>query len=339
MSGRTNKSYEEYSKMAMDRVESILNTLKIEYSTQKNGIIEIKCPVHSSSSVGNSIIYKNTGVWLCFSGNCHCSYGKNIMGLIKGTLDKANLPCSWDDVFNVIEGEHVIVPIVNSPQEAVDIFKDERSKPETIIPSKYFLKRGYSEKSLIKFEVGDCVRGPYANRAIVPVRYINGEYMGFSARIHWDECKTCGYYHSKYETCLSKDHDFHFMYRKWYHSKGLQKSKTLYGIHKVPVGTKKVALVEGPGCVWKLDDYGILAVAALGKDFSNLRLQILKNIGVEKVLLLPDNDAAGKEFRDRFVNDYHSKLDIFMPNLTKKDVSEMGDEDIKKYILNKWEKI
>lgn len=333
--------YEEYKDKALNSIESVLESLKIEYSTRAENVIDIACPIHGSDDVGHSIIYRNTGVWICFSGNCHADYGKSVLGLIKGTLEKSDLPSSWDDVKNLIDGAAPAGAITRPIKEyiAPDLFKDEKSMPENITPSKYFMTRGYSKESLIYYGVGDAIKGVWYNRAIVPVRYVNGEYMGFSARIHWPECKECGYHHSKYETCLSKDHDFHFMYKKWYHSKGLQKSKTLYGIDKIPNGTKKIALVEGPGDVWKLHDYGIKAVACLGKDFSRLRLDLLKSKGVERVLFIPDKDEAGEEFKNRFIEDYHSELDIFLPNLTNKDPSEMKDEDIKKYIVNKWEKI
>ena len=211
--------------------------------------------------------------------------------------------------------------------------------PETIIPSKYFLARGYSEKSLREFGVGDAVKGVWANRAIVPVRYTNGEYMGFSARIHWPECKQCGYHHSKYETCLSKDHDFHFMYKKWYHSKGLQKSRTLYGIDKIPNGTKKVAILEGPGDVWKLFDYDIQSVACMGKTFSEQQYDILKNKGVENILFLGDADKAGVEFKNRFIDDYHDKFNIYLSKITAKDPSEMQEKDIINNIVKTWKKI
>lgn len=322
----------------MDRVESILQNLSIEYSVdKKDDIIQIKCPIHDSESLGNSIIYKNTGVWLCFSGACHEKHGKTFLNLIRATLEKAEKPHSWNDVFNFIDGDHVVVTREVKEFNPVELFKDEKTMPEKITPSKYFIRRGYSEKSLIEYEVGDCIRGPYANRAIVPVRYVNGEYMGFSARIHWPECKACSYYHSPYETCLSKDHDFHFMYKKWYHSKGMQKSKTLYGIHKVPDNCKKIAIVEGPGDVWKLSDYGLTIVACMGKTFSDQQFNLLKDKGVEKVFFIGDKDEAGEEFKNRFVANYYKDFSIYFPKLTNKDPSEMSDEDIKKYIVDKWE--
>ena len=330
---------EKYIKLAIDRVESILTRMNVEYAP-RDGCINLKCPIHGSEDVCSSIIYlRDPFAWICFSHGCSDKYGKSIIGLIKGYLETNNKPSNWQNIIDFIYDGHIINPINVTKKDRLDLFKDEKSMPETIVPSKYFITRGYSPSSLIYYGVGDAVRGVWQNRAIVPVRYVNGEYMGFSARIHWPECKQCNYHHSKYETCLSKSHDFHFMYKKWYHSKGMQKSQTLYGIDKIPKNTKKVAIVEGPGDVWKLSDYGLIVVACMGKDFSKLRLNLLKNLGIEKVLFIADKDDAGEEFRNRFISDYHKDLDIYFPNLTSKDPSEMKDEDIKKHIVEKWEKI
>lgn len=329
---------DDLHKLALERIESILNYLKIEYETRRDDIISIVCPIHGSDCIGNSIIYRDSGVWLCFSGGCSDTHGKSVIGLITGTLKAKGLFTSFNDVVSVIkETSHKVVPVSLRSREATPLFKDEASKPEVILPSKYFLTRGYSENSLRAFEVGDCPRGYLADRAIVPVRYVDGQYMGFSARIHAPLCALCAYHHGKYSTCISSDQDFHFMHRKWYHSKGLQKSRTLYGIHKLPKGSNKVALVEGPGCVWKLFDYGIPAVAALGKDFNSTRVDLLKSLGVTQLLFAPDNDEAGLEFRNRFISSYCKDFSIYFPNLTKKDISEMNDADIKDSIVKKWE--
>lgn len=332
--------FDEYKQKAMDRFDAIFKKLNIEYEDSYGDLIKIKCPIHGSDKLGNSVIYKNSGVWLCFSGSCHYDYSKNILGLIKGALKTSNQNYEFKDIMDLIDGISEVCPIQKQVSQPVNMFKDENSKPLTTIPSLYFIKRGYNSEILTSYEVGDCHKAPFDNRAIIPVRYINGEYMGFTSRIHWGECPLCKYYHSKYSVCINSDHDFHFMYRKSYHSKGLQKSKTLYGIDKVAnKGLTKLAIVEGPGCVWKLAEYGIPAVAALGKDFSTIRFQLLKNLNIKNVLFIADKDKAGEEFRNRFIKDYNQSLNIFLPHLTQKDVGEMSDEDIKKYIVRKWESI
>ncbi len=336
----SNGWYNDYNQKALDRIESILGMLNIEYQCASDTLIDITCPIHGSDSLGNSKIRLTDGTWRCFSGNCCSTYGKTIMGLIRGTFVATGQPSDWRDVQDFIDGGHTVCPIARIIKEAPDLFKDESTLPKMEIPSKYYLTRGFSEESLKYFGVGDAYKFPYKHKAIIPIRYLNGEYMGFSARSHWPNCPKCEYHHNKYETCISKKDDFHFMFKRWKHSKNLQKGKTLYGIEKIKsLNTDKIALLEGPSCVWKLYDYNIPAVACLGKDFSKDRYELLVNCGIKKILFIPDNDEAGLEFKNRFVTSYHDKFDIYLPHINKKDVSEMTDSDIKQYIVSRWDKI
>ena len=325
----------DYHDRALANIEGILERLKIDYDPSPHNHIDIICPIHGSDDMGNSIIYKDSGVWLCFSGNCHCDWGSGVLGLIRGTLKEDN----WSKVKEFIDSNDSGKIIVRAAQKEFsleDMFKNLKELPPMVKPSKYYLKRGYKEDTLLRYGVGDCSSGPYSGKAIIPVHYIDGRYMGYSARSHFDSCPKCSFHHSAYTTCIPKSSKMKFLYGKFYHSKGLHKSRTLYGIDKIGT-TNKVAIVEGPGCVWKLDQFGIPAVACLGKDFSKLRLALLKRAGINKVLFMSDNDGAGKEFRTRFIKDYCNDLEIYFPQLTSKDVGEMSDEDIKNCVLRKWE--
>lgn len=333
-----NSKFKEYKEIAIKKIEAILERLDIQY-VLKRDYVEILCPAHNGSRLGNSIVYFDTGVWICFTKNCHKDHGASILSLIKVCLEKnAGKELSWGDVYNFIDSENRVSNIKITKPEERQIFFDEKLMPLKRVPSLYYIKRGYQESSLVEYEVGDCTSGFCANKAIVPIRYIGGQYMGYSARSHWKKCDQCNYYHSKYETCISKNHDFRATYNKWFHSKGLQKNKTLYGINKVK-NTDKVALVEGPGCVWKLYEHGIPAVSVLGKDIDKKRLQILKDIGIKNILFMPDNDDAGREFKQRFIKNFHNDIGIYVPKMTEKDVGEMSSEDIKRNIISRWERI
>lgn len=334
----SNSWYKDYNDKAVDRIDSILEQLNIEYKHVGDNLINIMCPVHGSDSIGNSNIRLTDGTWRCWSGNCCADYGKTVMGLIRGTLDKSGQPSTWRDVQQFIDGEHTVCPIEKIIKEAPELFKDEATLPDMKIPSKYYLARGFKEETLKYFGVGDAYNFPYKHKAIVPIRYINGEFMGFSARSHYNKCKKCEFYHNPYETCISPKQEFNFMFKKWKHSKNLQKSKTLYGINFIKQ-TDKIAIVEGPSCVWKLYEHKIPAVACLGKSFTIFQYELLKKAGVKKVLFLNDSDEAGEEFRKRFVSDYHSKFQIYLSKMTAKDPSEMMDQDIKDNILRIWEKM
>jgi 5S rRNA maturation endonuclease (ribonuclease M5) len=74
-------------------------------------------------------------------------------------------------------------------------------------------------------------------------------------------------------------------------------------------------------------------------DLDNNRMAMIKSFGIDKVMLSPDKDKAGDEFRDRFIKDFHNQVEIFIPNLTAKDISDMPKNDIEKNVLRVWEKI
>lgn len=330
----------DYNKLALDRVEDILDKLGVEYRVRYGGI-SLKCPIHGSQKMGNATIKLDYGIFKCWSGGCHEEYGSTIYGFIKGCLSIGKSEKATDmDVIKFLMGNQFIVKPVQytAPTDSSIVFMDESKYPAVAIPSKYFIKRGFSPEVLTKFKIGDTPTFPYNDRAIVPIRSIDGKLMGFSARSHFDKCPKCDYHHSRYRNCISDDYEFAHMFNKWIHSKGSQKTKTLYNLENI-VGTSKVAITEGPSCVWRLDEHGIPAVASLGKSICQFQINLLKQKGIKKILFIADNDEAGKEFKNTFVYNHYKDFEIYIPKLTKKDVTEMSYEDIEKNVTTKWNKI
>jgi 5S rRNA maturation endonuclease (ribonuclease M5) len=185
--------------------------------------------------------------------------------------------------------------------------------------------------------VGDTTQFPYASRSLVPVKTEGGLLMGFSGRSQHAKCPKCSFYHSRYESCIDKNYEFAHMYNKWFHSGGMKKTRTLYGINEV-CHTDKIAIVEGPSCVWKLYEVGIPAAAVLGKSFSSEQANILKRKGISKIFLLSDQDEAGQMFKKKFIEDWYTTFNISVTTLPQKDISDMSDEEIKQ-LKKKWDKI
>lgn len=332
----------DYNRLALDRIEDILNKLGVEYRI-RYGNIALKCPIHGSTKLGNATIKLDCGIFKCWSGGCHEEYGSNIYGFIKGCLSigKAEKASDLDVIKFLLNNQFVVKPVQYNPVVNSSItYMDESKYPAVAIPSRYFMKRkdGFCPETLTKFKIGDTKTFPYNDRAIVPIRSVDGKLMGFSARSHFDKCPKCGYYHSRFQACISEDYEYANMFKKWIHSKGSQKSRTFYNIENVGA-THKIAIVEGPSCVWRLYEHGITAVATLGKSVSDAQIAILHQKGIKKIMFIADNDPAGKEFKDSFVLKYHKDFSIYIPRLTKKDVTEMSSEDIKNYIVEKWNRI
>ena len=327
-------------KDALNRIEPLLDALKIEWVQRHNDYINIICPVHGSADLGSSCIYLSNGTYKCWSRGCDERIGRNFINLIKWALSQDGTEATWQDVDRFIHGEAFEVK-ERSYQEKTNNepipLMDPLKYPMVTIPSIYYIDRGFSPEILIKYGVGDAVQFPFTYRSLVPVKTEGGVLMGFSGRSQHKICKKCDFYHSKYESCIAKDYKYAHMYKKWFHSSGLKKMRTLYGIDLVEQ-TTKIAIVEGPSCVWKLAELGIPAGAVLGKSFSKEQAAILKRKGVTHVFLLADEDEGGKEFKAKFIENWHTVFNIVTTKLPQKDISDMSDEELKE-VKRKWDKI
>jgi DNA primase len=180
------------------------------------------------------------------------------------------------------------------------------------IPCKYYMDRGYSSEVLDKYDVGLCsTKGKRMyKRAVVPV--YNNEYthaVGFTGRATFE------------------DHKY-----KWVHNTGFLANDHLYNYwfakeHIVESGC--VVLVEGPGDVWRLEENGIhISVAMFGTDLSDQQMSLLYGSGANSVVVLTDNDEAGRKSALK-INDKCKRLfRMFFPKLSTSDVGELGSDEI-----------
>lgn len=336
----SNNKFKEYSQKAVDRIEDILTELDIEHTINSSERVNIICPVHGSTDLGSSCIYLSNGNYKCWSRGCDENIGGNFINLIRWALSQnKEYFVDWEQVFQFIDGEKFSVVKREVKERSREIqFMDEFKYPSIAIPCPYYIDRGFSPETLIKFGIGQTQQMPYTGRSIVPVKYINGRLMGFSGRSTYEKCSKCDYYHSRYQTCISKNYEYAHMFKKWFHSSGLKKNLTLYNINEIKNGYK-IALVEGPSCVWKLDGFSIPACATLGKTFSLEQGNLLKSLGITSVLFLSDQDEAGLEFRKKFISKWHEVFKIYVINLPEKDITEMSNGQIENTILPIWKNI
>ena len=339
-----NSRFTQRTEKAINSIEDILDDLGIEWVQRHPERINIICPVHESQDLSSSCIYINSGKYKCWSRRCDEEIGSSFIHLIKWCLEKElGHPITMIDVDKYLDGQKFNIKKREIKKyERSDEIKlmDPTKYPSVSIPSKYYIeKRNLTPEVLTKFGIGDTNQFPYNDRSVVPIRTPSGGLMGFSARSMHDKCPKCEYYHSKYQGCISKDYEYAHMFNKWYHSKGMEKSRTLYPVDMIKGPINKIAIVEGPSCVWRLDEFAIPAVALLGGTFSPDQAKLLTNLGVKKVFLLLDKDEAGNEFKAKFIKNYKNTFQIFLANLPAKDVTEMSDEQITETIIKKWNEI
>jgi len=192
-----------------------------------------------------------------------------------------------------------------------------RPKTESC-PSPYFISRGFEEETLRFFGVRETpsdTRGVLRRRAIIPIWDNAGVYCGYIGRA------TVPYIEPKY-----------------IFSKGIRKSDYLYNYHNarsemVPsMGT--LFLVEGQGDVWRLWECGVKnAVGLFGKDVSSQQRKLLLNSGATRLVVLTDNDQAGRESKIKIKRQLGRLFKLVFPKMHTKDLGSMMCEQIDKNIL------
>ena len=120
-------------------------------------------------------------------------------------------------------------------------------------------------------------------------------------------------------------------------SEGLRKTDYLYNYDNAIHTAKEKAclfLVEGQGDVWKLYEAGVLnAVGLFGKDVSATQRELLLQSGVTKLVVLTDNDQAGRESKIKINREMSRLFNLVFPKMKTKDLGIMTTEKIKNEIL------
>ena len=157
--------------MKVRKIVEAFNLQLIEYQNRFQGC----CPIHKGDNNTAFTLYKESGNWQCFTYGCHYQYGSNAIGLVQALLQ-----CERDVAIKHLEeilgGKIEFTSDVNYAFTVRDKIKCTKVKREHIrqkldIPGNYFIKRGFSEAVLDKYDVGLCLNkdSKFANRCVVPI--------------------------------------------------------------------------------------------------------------------------------------------------------------------------
>jgi 5S rRNA maturation endonuclease (ribonuclease M5) len=208
------------------------------------------------------------------------------------------------------------------------------------VPSGYFLGRGFSAQVLDRFDVGDypAAGRPLSDRAVAPVYDRTHKFVvGFTGRSVLPRCGKCERWHRPAERCPDRD-DLAAWGRtaKWFNHK-LDRDAHLYGYWSAekPIrDTGVVALVEGPGDVWRLSEAGIHnAVSLFGASLSDEQQVLLEMSGAMDVVVLMDMDKAGQAARDELRQRLQRSFRLHFPELKTKDIGDMTVVQVRADIL------
>lgn len=358
-----------------DNIESLLDSFDIEYKNNSK-MISMKCPIHGGDNPSALNIYPDgetyRGNWKCRTHNCENEFKSSIIGFVRGIIshqkygwnEPGDQSCSFNEALEYIQiflDKNINdIKISNKSKEknsftnAINYISASSDKPVSKvtrnsivkaiqIPADYYINRSYSKEVLIKYDVGLCQNPdkPMHNRVVVPIYDNDYQYMvGCTGRSIFEKCPNCSSYHAPESSCPQEDK--RWLFPKWKHSSDFKSQNYLYNFwfakdHIYDTGV--AIIVESPGNVWRLEENNIHnSVALFGSSLSDRQKILLDSSGAMTLVVLTDNDDAGKKAAQQIQKKCQNTYRIFIPSISKNDVGEMTSDEItqqiKQYIQN-----
>lgn len=315
--------------IVFDDIYRLLDSFDLQYTQDQDNIF-MCCPIHSGSDnpQGCSLSHKFR-VWKCWTRGCHEHYGSDIYGFLKGILDTDDFGTILSYLnkiydFNDARGYKPKPVIKNELTDLNKIFKPvthelldyQFTKPHTCGGSPYFESRGFQKDTLKIFGVEDCddKNSPMKFRSIIPVHY-DGKEIGFIARATKQWLKP-----------------------KYLFSNGLRKTDYFYNWDRAidhALKTRTLFLVEGQGDVWKMFEAGVInCVGLFGKSISEQQKRLLLTSGITNLVILTDNDAAGREAKIKIKREFNRLFTLIFPQMHSKDLGNLLVEKLQVDILS-----
>lgn len=326
-----------------NNIEKILTKLDIKYEVFGDNIYSI-CPIHESSDNPRAFSFsKKRGIWKCWTRECQDQYRNDVFGLIQGALSHQNgsdigfgQVIQWiRDEFNISLSNVTTTKEPSSCEEdemsfdrLISYMKDDITFPQPtdiainsklVFPSPYFLGRGFKKKTLIHFNIGDCLEksSKFYERAIIPIHDDTG-------------LNTIGY------ICRSTKE--YKIPKFLIYPQGFDKRYHFYNLHRAMPHIKasnSVFIVEGQGDVWKMHEAGIYNVLGiLGRTLSREQEKRLQQLPLTHIIILTDNDQAGRESKIHLQRQLGRFYRLTFPKLSHKDIGDMSIKQIQKNILS-----
>jgi DNA primase len=124
---------------------------------------------------------------------------------------------------------------------------------------------------------------------------------------------------------------------KFLFTKGFDKRHFLYNYHRAECRASEASclfITEGQGDVWKLYEAGVdNAISIFGKSLSVQQQRKIQRSGVTRLVILTDNDQAGRESKTQLYRQLNRMFKLEFPRLSCKDIGEMKISQIKDSVL------
>jgi len=339
-----------------DIIEEALVELGVPFHKSRKRLFG-PCPIHGGDNPAAWNLYPDgdevRGVWICRTHHCEKKWKKNFAGFVHGVLcTQARQTLPWTkavDWMLKFLGYHsmgeVKVPDAATlakraqsnalrrwnitPKTVKTEWTRDRIRKTLSIPAQYFLQRGFNKDILEKYDVGFYQA---QERALVPVYDPGYKWaVGFTGRSIYEKCDKCGFWHKPSASCPTTIED-QINCAKWKNSRGFEAANYLYNYwfaRPFILETSTIILVEGPGDVWKLEEAGIHnAVALFGVDITEEQLTLLESSWAMNVVILLDNDKAGKDAAQEIKKKLCRTHRLYFPTFDAKDVGELQTDTI-----------
>ena len=354
-----------------DNIESLMDSFNLEYKNNHK-MLTMSCPIHGGDNASAINIYPDgdsyRGNWKCRTHNCEQEFKSSIIGFIRGVISNqkynwskpGDQSCSFNEaleyalaflkkdlksikISNKDREKKTFTNVVNYINKETAITTSKITRAQIIksinIPAQYYLDRHYHKDILEKYDVGLCTKPdkPMYNRIVVPIYDTDYKYMvGCTGRIIFEKCSKCSAYHDPNNGCPEPEKTW--LYSKWKHSLDFKSQNHLYNFwfakeHILKSNT--AIIVESPGNVWRLEENGIHnSVAIFGSSLSDRQKILLDSSGAMILVVLTDNDEAGRKAAEQIKSKCQNTYRIFVPNISKNDIGEMTSEEINFEIKN-----
>ncbi len=251
------------------------------------------CPFHVDN-VQSCSVNLAKGVWICFAG---CGQGSLYSFFMK------HLGISYDELDSKIRHEEASFNI-NMFDEFENI---EEELPELHFPfhsgyvPPWIFDRGFNKETLRKW--GGAIDN--FGSLVLPIHTVDGKIVGW----------------------LSRRQN---VTPKYLYSKGLQKSKLLFGQELITEPAEFVCITEGSLDTMWLDQHGFNSVALLGAHISKRQQDLALKLPTKELVLCLDNDEAGRVGLEKAMSYLNPKFVVSYIKLPKeyKDVQEVRDSKL-----------
>jgi DNA primase len=321
----------------INRIEQILEYFGIEYK-DNGSYFSMACPVHGGTKNTSCCIYKNSGVYICYSHKCHNETGKDLIGFIRGIHGCSRTEAKNIFINKIAKGLKAPTPALSEKRDFISLSnslsqikpKEEKTYEASIVerqtcPPTYLIERGFCPKTLADYKIFTATRGIFTGRVVIPVRhpFKEDKYVGFTARYPGEDYKERAQ-------------------KKWVHSKNFKTHHNLFNLWEGRDSIEKngsVIIVEGPLDVLNLVSKGVDNVVGIfGAQMSDNQQYLIESLNPRTILLGLDNDEAGQEAKEKIRSRFERQCMVVDLKFPKKDLGELTQNEVDELIKPTLEK-